>query len=291
MRTNISKNKKGSINLNIYRNLHHHSLSYQKIAFHNAVKPLLKNLPKLKCISIHYSICPKSKRRLDIMNIGSIVDKYFSDTLVECGIIPDDDYHHILHVSFGFGGLMDSECVIATISELNVNQQEKQQKMRVFLDQHEIEEALNAYIESKGIPDSTGVNLSVDEDNNVIAEVMIGDSESFEETNAPLTISDTNTQSQPKKRRGRKPNALKNKENVGETNQSGASGNNTGSSQAADDRITSDIPQPSSEGRTSKNLFEDTDEGSSNNQTSSKSSDSENVAPVPKTKKSIFDDE
>jgi hypothetical protein len=225
------------------------------------------------------------------MNVGSIIDKYFSDVLVECGIIPDDDYNHIIQVSFSFGGLTENECVIATISELN-NQQEKE-KMRILLDEHEIEEALNTYVESKGIVGATGVLLYTDDDN-IVAEVVTGQSEVTEDdnnNNNPVDTTEAQIPQEPKKKRGRKPNSVKNNSNVGETNQSSPSGNNPGSSETTNSRITSHVSESSvssqQEGKSAKNLFGDSDEGSSNNKASSSDNNSNEVT---KAKRSIFDD-
>lgn len=90
-------NKKFSLNLNDYRNTHYQTLNKAKIIFKNQ---LLINYPELYRIKadrveIEYYIERCDNRKFDIMNIISIVDKFFCDALVEVGCIPDDDFEHV----------------------------------------------------------------------------------------------------------------------------------------------------------------------------------------------------
>jgi len=167
----VSKKVRKGLNLNIYRNLHHHSLNTQKQNFHEDVKHLVENLPKAAKIWIHYQIFAPTKGRLDTMNVGSVVDKYFSDTLVEAGMIEDDDYTRVVFNSFSFGGVrkMDGHA-IATIHIL-----EEETPMRVLLDQDDIQTALTAHVETMGIPGATGVKIEATADGNITAEVMFGE--------------------------------------------------------------------------------------------------------------------
>ena len=172
---NVSKKTQKACNLNVYRNLHHHHLNSQKKNFDDEVAPLLRGLPKLDKIAIHYEIFAPRNGRLDTMNVGSIVDKYFSDTLVHAGKLKDDHYGHILNVSFSFGGVqkMDGHA-IATIYELvSEEEHEKEEEpMRILLDEQDIQEALDAYVAHIGIAGATGVTLTGD---NIEAEVQIGE--------------------------------------------------------------------------------------------------------------------
>lgn len=108
----ISKKTTKALNLNVYRNLHHHHLNIQKQNFHSVVKPLLRHIKRAEKIWIHYEIFAPRNGRLDTMNVGSIVDKYFSDTMVEAKKIEDDDYNHVVLNSFSFGGVcpLDGPC-------------------------------------------------------------------------------------------------------------------------------------------------------------------------------------
>lgn len=180
----VSKKNKKAVNLNIYRNLHHHHLNTQKKNFTDEVMPLLRNMPRAEQIWIHYTIFAPSNRRLDTMNIGSIADKYFSDTMVEAGKIPDDNNDHVVLVTFSFGGLskMDGHA-IATVHILDEKKEKEPENMRILLDQEDIQAALNAYVKTLQLPnaDKATVELSIDYDENssdndqIVAEVIMGE--------------------------------------------------------------------------------------------------------------------
>ena len=243
IRANTAKNKKEALNLNIYRNLHHYSLAYQKKSFHAAVSPLLKGLPHMNKISLHYEICPKTKRRMDIMNIGSIVDKYFSDSLVEEKIIPDDDYNHVKHISFSFGGIVLTENVLVTITELLIEKESK--PMRILLDEFEIQEALNDFVQSKNIMGACGVELSVDKDGKVTAEVKM------ESENKELKSKTTKSKGRPK--------AVPKEEEQDDTMESASSSSDTGNSSGSNntEEDTNNEVDESKTSKTKKWLFFD----------------------------------
>lgn len=116
-------NKKIKLNLNVYRNLHYQINNKAKIIFK---EKLLNNYPALALIKsdfirVNYDIIPNNKQKFDTMNIVSIVDKFFLDTLVNIGCIPDDDY---THVSYGY----------ITTSKIVKN---KNKKIRIFCDFYE----------------------------------------------------------------------------------------------------------------------------------------------------------
>lgn len=187
---NVSGKLVKPINLNIYRNLHHYHLNNQKQSFHEAVLPLLANIPKAEKVWLHYQIFAPRNARLDTMNVGSILDKYFSDTMVEAGKIVDDDYNTVVFNSFSFGGVcsMDGHAIV-TIHIL-----ERKEPMRVLLDHSDMQTALEAYVQSMGLNGATGVSLNVTKDGEVEAEVLFGEVEA-----APL------------KNRGGRPRGSKNR--------------------------------------------------------------------------------
>ena len=100
-----TKTKNFSLNLNVYRNTHYQTLNNVKVNFQKQVAPLLVQLPKLSQISLSYELYPQSNRLCDIANVCSVVDKFFSDTLVNLGYIPDDNYQHVLGVQYLFGSV------------------------------------------------------------------------------------------------------------------------------------------------------------------------------------------
>lgn len=195
-----------SLNLNVYRNLHFYKLNYQKKAFQDFVKPLLLGLPRMEAISLHYEINPKGGSRLDTMNVGSIVDKFFSDALVNNQIIPDDDYKHVVGNSFCFGSYHPKDPhVLVTITE---TQPRKETPMRILLDQNEIQQALEAFVQTMGLSGASGVELSVNGDE-IQAEIIMNGVISGSVT--VQTSTDTSTSDQPAKRRGGRVPGSKNK--------------------------------------------------------------------------------
>ena len=251
----MSVNKHGeleSLNLNVYRNLHFYQLNYQKKEFQRTVKPFLFGLPPMEAVFLHYEINPKGGSRLDTMNVGSIVDKFFSDALVENGIIPDDDYKHVVGNSFSFGSLCPKNPhVLVTITEIK---SKKVKPMRILLDQQEIQAALETFVGTMGFSGAAGVQLSLN-GNEIQAEIIM---------NGPVTsaiephltnmmaIYDSGTvkiqpeqsAEQPAKRRGRLPGS-KNKPkgdnaNVATATETGNDLYGSGDFEAGEDEDSSD---------------------------------------------------
>ncbi len=108
------------------------------------------------------------------MNVGSIADKYFSDTMVEAKKIKDDNTDHIVLSTFSFGGLtiLDGHA-IATI---NILKPKENPNMRILLDQDDIQNALNDFVKGLSIPnaDKATVELGIENDE-IVAEVVMGD--------------------------------------------------------------------------------------------------------------------
>lgn len=303
-------NKRGeveSLNLNVYRNLHFYHLSYQKNAFHDAMKPLLRGLPKLGKVSLSYEINPKGQGRLDTMNVGSIVDKFFSDALVESGIIVDDDYKTVVENSFRFGFVSPKDPhVLVTITEIEPR---KGNPMRILLDQDEIQQALEAFVETLGISGATGVELAVNEAGEITAEVLMGAAQTSSQpkTNTSTITGGSNTPATVK--RGGRPLGSKNKPkedpDVDATLQDRNAGGGTGNAEAgtADDTgeetNREDGPEAGdkrtqstkSEGRKGPNLFGDEEDQSSQADAGSDQTGDGAEAPAPTVKKSsIFDE-
>ena len=120
------KNKVIRLNLNVYRNLHHHVEGQVKKLF----KPLL--LPdkfRASNIRVSYIIYPNQKRSFDIMNSLVIVDKYFLDWLVAENYIPDDSWKHVEYgsITVDTEGLYVDK-IVAQIEILEANQFNKKPK-------------------------------------------------------------------------------------------------------------------------------------------------------------------
>lgn len=100
-----SKNKKFILNLNNYRNAYFRVLSVAKKNYTDALLPELEDLPKFtEPVSLTYTYYAKTKRRIDISNPCSIIDKFACDALVKSGILQDDSFAQVNQVTYKFGG-------------------------------------------------------------------------------------------------------------------------------------------------------------------------------------------
>lgn len=122
LRISWQVNKKGKLkefllNLNVYRNAHFRVLHSAKIAYHEHVKDLVKDLPIMQGVTITYTLYMGSARKADLSNICCIIDKFFCDSLVTEGKIPDDNIDYIKDIKFKFAGIdRDNPRVVASIT-------------------------------------------------------------------------------------------------------------------------------------------------------------------------------
>lgn len=85
--------KKIMLNLNIYRNLHFQVNNQLKELF----KPIALTHFKAEKIAITYLLEKTTKRKIDTMNVISIVDKFFLDWLVNNKYITDDTCKNVTY--------------------------------------------------------------------------------------------------------------------------------------------------------------------------------------------------
>lgn len=131
--------KKFYINLNIYRNAHHHTLNTAKVTFKEAIQDQLSLLPQLHRIKLHYRVFAPSRRLIDTNNVASIADKFFCDALVEAGKIEDDNYTFLVYTGMEFGGIdKENPRVEVTIEETA--------PMKLIFAEDEIRQALHQYV-------------------------------------------------------------------------------------------------------------------------------------------------
>ena len=100
-----SKNKKFILNLNNYRNAHYRVLANaKKIYSENLVDRI--NYPTYQNpVRLTYTYYAKTKRRLDISNHCSVIDKFACDALVKAKVLEDDSFLQIKEVIYKFGGI------------------------------------------------------------------------------------------------------------------------------------------------------------------------------------------
>lgn len=118
------------MNLNWYRNAHHMILNNVKQAWVDIVRLSLGfdfiqfDDPEYLQTFIHppfkfiYTVHKGDNRKYDVANICSIIDKFTSDSLVELGIIKDDNHKILIEVVYRAGAI-DKEhphCEVEIIS-------------------------------------------------------------------------------------------------------------------------------------------------------------------------------
>lgn len=89
------KDKKVMLNMNVYRNLHYIIENQCKEAFFKQIQPLLPK-DRLKSLEVScqlYKCKTKGReiKKLDKSNVYAVLSKYFFDSLVLNGNIPDDN--------------------------------------------------------------------------------------------------------------------------------------------------------------------------------------------------------
>ncbi len=85
------KDKRISINLNTYRNLHFQVNNQCKKMYKELMREQLEGREIDTPVEIIYQVFKPSKRSLDKMNVVSIASKYFLDAVTEYGCWEDDN--------------------------------------------------------------------------------------------------------------------------------------------------------------------------------------------------------
>ena len=83
--------KRISLNMNTYRNLHHRTSNDAKKEYTRVVSEQLVNLDIKTPVEITYKVYKASNRRLDKMNVISVVSKFLLDAITEYGCWEDDN--------------------------------------------------------------------------------------------------------------------------------------------------------------------------------------------------------
>lgn len=85
------KDKRVALNMNTYRNLHHRTSNDAKKAYTKLISEQLIGLDIQTPVEITYKVYKASNRRLDKMNVISIVSKFLLDAITEYGCWEDDN--------------------------------------------------------------------------------------------------------------------------------------------------------------------------------------------------------
>tara|TARA_R110002050_G_scaffold118520_3_gene235971 strand:+ start:1183 stop:1548 length:366 start_codon:yes stop_codon:yes gene_type:complete len=90
-----TKDKRVSLNMNTYRNLHHRTSNDAKKTYTEALREQLEGLSIQTPVEITYKVYKASKRRLDKMNVVSVVSKFLLDSITEYGCWEDDNDEYV----------------------------------------------------------------------------------------------------------------------------------------------------------------------------------------------------
>ena len=90
--------------MNNYRNWHYQVSNDIKRRFKSEITPLL-NFRFAGKIKIEYFYFAPDKRTRDLMNVISVVDKFFQDEMVENGCIESDDLSTVVEVNSWYMGI------------------------------------------------------------------------------------------------------------------------------------------------------------------------------------------
>ena len=99
-----TKGKVKWLTLNNYRNWHYQTSNGLKVKFKKEVTPLLKFKIEGK-VRIDYCYYAPDKRKRDLMNVISVIDKFFQDAMVERGCIEADDLSIVVEVNSKYMGI------------------------------------------------------------------------------------------------------------------------------------------------------------------------------------------
>ena len=89
------KDKRIALNMNTYRNLHHRISNDAKKAYSEALREQLRNLSIQTPVEVTYKVYKASKRRLDKMNVISVVSKFLLDSITDYGCWEDDSDDYV----------------------------------------------------------------------------------------------------------------------------------------------------------------------------------------------------
>ena len=89
------KDKRIALNMNTYRNLHHRISNDAKKAYSEALREQLEGLDIQTPVEVTYKVFKASKRRLDKMNVISVVSKFLLDSITDYGCWEDDNDDYV----------------------------------------------------------------------------------------------------------------------------------------------------------------------------------------------------
>lgn len=101
----ISKKKNFILNLNNYRGTHHRILTNAKNNYKSLIWDLIPNIKFDTPVHLIYTYYHGNKRRIDVSNPCSIIDKFACDVLTDKGVLVDDNTDFVKRVTYIWGGV------------------------------------------------------------------------------------------------------------------------------------------------------------------------------------------
>lgn len=159
------------LNLNHYRNAHQRVLAAAKVAYTEAILPLVQHLPVFSTVRLVYTLYVKNAQLCDTSNPCSIIDKFFSDALVDAKKIEDDNYTIVEGVDYRFGGIdrENPRCVVSIIPTGPLK--EDPMKIVTIFDADDVRAALLAYA-GNALPEGHTAHLDLPDDFELQMEIL-----------------------------------------------------------------------------------------------------------------------
>ena len=76
----------------------------------------MPDFPISNIVQITYTLYTVDHRQCDVANVCGLVDKFFCDSMIKCGIIKDDSFKYIPKILYEYGGIAKVRAVKVTIS-------------------------------------------------------------------------------------------------------------------------------------------------------------------------------
>ncbi len=108
----VRKKKKYYLNVNITRNIVFHLLNSLKREMKRVVTGLLDEEVtqwNLKHYELEFVLYLPNLLKRDVSNVCGVVDKFATDALVELGVLEDDNYLHLKHITYRYGGMDENK--------------------------------------------------------------------------------------------------------------------------------------------------------------------------------------
>lgn len=99
------KNERFYLNQNKFRNTMHFKMNTAKTIYTKHIEKITEHVNGCfeDPVVMTFTMYPPSKRRMDLTNVCSAVEKFTNDALVKVGILIDDDYTHVKIITYCFG--------------------------------------------------------------------------------------------------------------------------------------------------------------------------------------------